>query len=60
MNIQIPFYTYAHTSTHKHTQYKKIHTKLIHLVHKVGVGMSQDDISISSNQCLTEMTIEIS
>ena len=50
-------YTYC---THNRTQYKQLHTKFIHLLHKVGVGTSQDGTKISSDKCLTEVTIEIS
>ena len=43
-----------HICTHNRTQYKQLHTKFIHLLHKVGVGTSQDGTSITSNKCMTE------
>ena len=57
MNIQIHN---LHIYTHNRTQYKQLHTKFIHLLHTVGIGTSQDGTSISSNKCVTEVTIEIS
>ena len=39
-----------------YTQYKQLHTKFIHLLHKVGVGTAQNGTSISSNQRVTEAT----
>ena len=43
--------------TQSRTQYKQLRTMFIHLLHKVGVGTSQDGTSISSNQCMSEATI---